>query len=398
MRVLFNATPLIKGGAIQVAVSAIREALNDPAAVDWHFAISRPIATNLEQWTTLSPDRFSIVEKTPARSLTSRWQLANIERRIQPDAVFSVCGSGYVRFQAPHLLGFVNPWISHATDYPWQTLPWIPRQLQRLQVIYQAQWYCRADRWVTESEASRQGIAARMGIPLKHIAVVPNSCGQLYLDEQRETPFPDRSRPVRLLCFSAAYPHKCIDLIPSVAAALRKNWPELPFEFVVTLPETNATWQRIRQQAAQLQVLDRIQNVGVVPISGGPELYKSCDVCFLPTVLETFTATYPEAMAMGTPIVTSDLDFAQAICGESAHYFQPRNAEDAARAIHELLSNREQWKRQIQQGKQILATLPTPRWKYEGYRSLLELLVAGRDFSEWRMPTAETSPAYRRAG
>lgn len=32
----------------------------------------------------------------------------------------------------------------------------------------------------------------------------------------------------------------------------------------------------------------------------------------MPTVLEVFSATYPEAMAL--PIVTSDLDFARDIC------------------------------------------------------------------------------------
>lgn len=38
----------------------------------------------------------------------------------------------------------------------------------------------------------------------------------------------------------------------------------------------------------------------------------------MPSLLECFTATYPEAMRMERPIVTTDLAFAQGLCGEAA--------------------------------------------------------------------------------
>ena len=64
-----------------------------------------------------------------------------------------------------------------------------------------------------------------------------------------------------------------------------------------------------------------------------PKLYNQADAMFLPTLLETFSASYPEAMKMERPILTSDLDFAKDICGDAALYFNPLDSYDIANKI-----------------------------------------------------------------
>ena len=59
----------------------------------------------------------------------------------------------------------------------------------------------------------------------------------------------------------------------------------------------------------------------------------------MPTLLETSSATYPEAMAMGLPIVTTDLDFARDVCGPAARYFTALSAVGAAEAIAPLIQD-----------------------------------------------------------
>ena len=138
-------------------------------------------------------------------------------------------------------------------------------------------------------------------------------------------------------------------------------------------------------------------NVGPVALADGPALYQSCDVCFLPTLLETFTATYPEAMAMGLPIVTSDVDFARDICQSAAVYFRPRDPADAARTIDELLRQPAVWTALIRRGKDLLSKLPTPQQKYLDYVSLLQELVAGKMYTRWKSNIVSDAP-LRRAG
>jgi glycosyltransferase involved in cell wall biosynthesis len=64
-----------------------------------------------------------------------------------------------------------------------------------------------------------------------------------------------------------------------------------------------------------------VYNLGPIPIPECASLYKECDAMFLPTLLECFSASYIEAMYMEKPIVTSDLDFAHTVCGNSALNF-----------------------------------------------------------------------------
>jgi glycosyltransferase involved in cell wall biosynthesis len=66
------------------------------------------------------------------------------------------------------------------------------------------------------------------------------------------------------------------------------------------------------------------------------DYYTACHALCLPTLLESFTATYVEAMHFRRPILTSDLDFAHAVCGDAALYFDPWSPESIRSAIERL--------------------------------------------------------------
>ena len=56
----------------------------------------------------------------------------------------------------------------------------------------------------------------------------------------------------------------------------------------------------------------RVINLGPVAHKSCPSIYSQCDFLFAPTLLETFSASYPEAMKMNLPISTSKYSFANA--------------------------------------------------------------------------------------
>ncbi len=76
-------------------------------------------------------------------------------------------------------------------------------------------------------------------------------------------------------------------------------------------------------------------------------------------------------MAIGLPIVTTDLDFAHDVCDDAALYYRPRDAGGAADAIERLLDDRQLWERLIARGKEVLERYPTPHERYEQYIRLL---------------------------
>ena len=79
--------------------------------------------------------------------------------------------------------------------------------------------------------------------------------------------------------------------------------------------------------------------IGRVDISEVPSLYEQTDIIFQPTLLECFTAVYPEAMRMRRPIVTTNLEFAHSLCGNAALYYSATDPVSAAENIIQLISN-----------------------------------------------------------
>src|SRR5690625_1180698 len=98
---------------------------------------------------------------------------------------------------------------------------------------------------------------------------------------------------------------------------------------------------------------------------------------FMPSLLECFSASYVEAMAMEKPILTSDLPFARAVCKEAAIYFDPMNPVDITDKIQNLIKNPEAQKELIQEGRNIFKTMITPRERAESFLTICESQVNG---------------------
>ncbi len=96
---------------------------------------------------------------------------------------------------------------------------------------------------------------------------------------------------------------------------------------------------------------------------------------FLPTLLETFSASYLEAMAMDVAVVTADMDFSREICGAAAEYFQPTSAEDVANAILRLWDNLERIETITLLGRDQLRKFPSVKDRYENIVYILKSLT-----------------------
>jgi glycosyltransferase involved in cell wall biosynthesis len=71
------------------------------------------------------------------------------------------------------------------------------------------------------------------------------------------------------------------------------------------------------------------------------EYYSASDLFVMPSLAEEFGLVYLEALATGIPVIAADIKIANEILGDSAVFFEPKNSEDLANKILELLSNKE---------------------------------------------------------
>lgn len=181
--------------------------------------------------------------------------------------------------------------------------------------------------------------------PIYKVSNTVNSC--FLSNEKMKDKLPAKEAgEVRLLTVSSYYPHKNLDIIKPVVRLLEEKGLK-SFRFVLTLP-------REKFDLLFSEMGDSVINVGPVRIDECPSLYQECDFMFLPTLLECFSASYAEAMAMRKPILTSDMSFAHTVCQDAAIYFDPLDPKDIAEKIIALQNDGEKQEQLKNRGEEIL--------------------------------------------
>lgn len=90
------------------------------------------------------------------------------------------------------------------------------------------------------------------------------------------------------------------------------------------------------------QVLkDEIIFTGYVPDEDLPLIYNAADLFVFPSLYEGFGLPPLEAMACGTPVVTSNLSSLPEIVGEAGLLINPYYTKDLAEAIERVLKDEE---------------------------------------------------------
>lgn len=375
VKVLVNATTLVKGGALQACVSFIQQALKSKEEINWCFVISKQIDEQLQEFDTLILNLHGFVlEGSPATSIACRKELLAISEKLDPDIIFTFFGPAYVKFTAPHLMGVADGWITHSSMLA------LKQNLNPLSLIrflflslYKRYWYKKACIWVVEAECAKRGIVKRLGLKPELITVVPNTCSENFRGLLRGGR--KHGGCWKIITLSTYYRHKNIEIIPYVAVALKNRAPDLDFKFILTIEHGTRQERNIFNVAESMGVDSHIVNMGPVSVKECPRLYQSCDITFMPTLLETFSAVYPESMYVGLPIVTTKLEFAIDICGSAALYYSPLDANEAAAQIFKLVSDSNLYDELVARGKKVLCRLPNQEEKYNLYVSLLKQLL-----------------------
>jgi glycosyltransferase involved in cell wall biosynthesis len=84
---------------------------------------------------------------------------------------------------------------------------------------------------------------------------------------------------------------------------------------------------------------ERVREVGFVSDEALPDYYRLADVFVFPTLLEGFGLPLAEALACGTPVVTTRAGAGPEVVGPGGRIVPPRDAMALARAIDELIVN-----------------------------------------------------------
>lgn len=364
MKIIINTAHQRFGGAIQVALSFIYECRNFPEN-EYHVFVGPGVRKSLKN--DEFPENFYFYDfdfgviKFRTTFKINRI-LRKLEKKINPDCIIATSGPTYFNSATPQIVGF-NLGLYIYPESPAVTELKIFDRFKLTLRKYVHFYYFRRDSSAYTTQTDDVNRRVKEALKTDKVYTVTNTANGFY-DQWKKFPerLPERKEnEIRFLTISAYYKHKNLEIIPSVTKLLREKGIR-NVNFILTLDP--ADFQKF------IGFDENIINVGPVKPEECPSLYNECDFMFLPTLAECFSASYPEAMSMKKPIITTDLGFARSICGEAALYYKPRNAADAAEKIMKLINDDTLRRNLIKSGTKQLEIFDTPLSRAEKYLKL----------------------------
>ena len=376
MKIIINTSNLYVGGGVQVALSFINELKYIDSKNEYHIFLSKATEKQISQHEFDERFYFYLIENSPAKLKTRSTileKLDYLESKINPDIVLSVFGPTYWTPKSKHIMGFAVPWVLEQDSIAYNELKPLKRFKMKLWVKY-ISYYTKinANNYIIETSDGKEKLAKVLNINLKNIYVVSNTYSSVFNDSKYIEPqhskyikLPEKEKDeFRLLLISHNHPNKNLKIINKLLPLLKMH----NVKFVLTITQNDYELLFDKENK-------NIINLGPVSQDSCPSLYTQCDAMFLPTLLEVFSASYPEAMKMKKPILTSDLSFARDVCGNAASYFNPLDENDIYYKIIELIENKNLREELIENGTKKLNTFETSRSRAEKYLEISNKII-----------------------
>lgn len=200
----------------------------------------------------------------------------------------------------------------------------------------------RADRIITVSHNTRSDLVNYFRVPSARIDVIYNGVSR------RFTPDIPRELQVRvasalgirgpyMLFLGGEKPHKNVqNVIRAFAKARRERG--LPHALVLAGPMP-ANPARMGALIAALELSDAVIRPGIIEEQDLPALYAGAEAFLYPTLYEGFGLPVVEAMASGTPVLTSSTSALQEIAGGYACLVNPMDVDAIAAGIARLATD-----------------------------------------------------------
>ena len=376
MRILLNTSNLYVGGGLQVALSFINELKELNTNHEYHIFLSLAVDKQIDQKEFTGNFYFYLIEKSPASLKTRKTivaKLNSLEEYIKPDIVFSVFGPSYWKPKAKHLLGFADGWAYNPESVAYNRLPLLKRIKMRLHVKYKSYYLKRdADYYVLETLDAKNKFSKVIDIDKSKAFVVGNTYSSIFdEDECIQSNYEyfinlpkKQDNEFRLIYITHNHPNKNLTSINKILPLL----DGFNINFFLTLDDVS--------YRTLFPVLTKnVINLGPIPQKSCPSVYKQCDALFAPTLLETFSAAYPEAMKMGKPILTSNYSFAKDVCQDAALYFDPLDPKDMIKKIKMLVRDKALLNKLAEKGRKRVKKFESARTRAEKYIAICENLV-----------------------
>lgn len=297
---------------------------------------------------SLSPGTELVTVATPNYSISEHFVIPAKLRKIRADL-----------FHSPH---YVLPWFTPCPSivtihdvihllFP-QYLPSRFAGAYARRMIRRA--LDKAELVLTVSNSSKRDLLTFFEVPPEKILVIPNGIDAsitdgLSVDDLARVKERFQLFGRTILFVGNIKPHKNVERLIAAFAKLQHE-PDFSDLTLIVVGDEISKYPSLRRTVERHQVRAKVRFFGFVPELTLVALYKTADVFVFPSLYEGFGLPPLEAMANGTPVVTSNISSLPEVVGGAALTVDPYNIDEIALAIRRILSDRDLRTRLITDG------------------------------------------------
>jgi glycosyltransferase involved in cell wall biosynthesis len=222
------------------------------------------------------------------------------------------------------------------------TYPWLRRQYYQY-IIKQA--VKRADLIITDSEFSRQDIINAFSVPEQAVKVI--YCGIDDIFQSIE--LSDKLLQIRskyglpnefIFTLGVIEPKKNTDRLIQAYAGLIQKHHDLPKLVIGGSKKYGWKNRKIFELVDRFKLKDSVIFTGFIEHVDLPVMYSIAKLFILPSLFEGFGLPVIEAMACGTPVITSNTSSLPEIAGDAAVLINPYDTAEISQAIIKVISDK----------------------------------------------------------
>ena len=346
IRIAINAVSVkkISGGVFQIAPNFILATLKYKVSnVEWLYLVSEDVDKVIhEEFSDQMGKNYFVFPPQPdfkGTYIKVVQDLKKWEESFKPNIVYSISAPSYFSFNAPEVMRFTNPWVATPNKYAYKTLSLFQKIRMMLYCLNQKRLLRKADFFITQTQAVKDGMLKFLRVPETSIKVVHNVLPIVISSKENSHINSREGNFIEIACIAAPVPHKNLDIIPKILYLLKERYGIQNVRFHITVSDDSPIWKNIVKQARVLDVMNGTINHGRLPQAELSNLYRKSHLCFLPTLLEVFSVSPLEAMYYKLPIVATDFAFNREVLDDAALYYEPMSASSAASQLANYIND-----------------------------------------------------------
>ncbi len=197
----------------------------------------------------------------------------------------------------------------------------------------------RLDAVITDSRCSQRDICKHLKMPEEKVIPIPHAAGSHFhpVEESEISPVLRRYNLVQpyILYVGSVEPRKNLLRLLEAYALLRGSSPH--YRLVIVGARNYWKSSPVAQAVEDKGLQDSVTFTGYVADEDLPALYSGADLFCFPSLYEGFGLPVLEAMACGTPVITSNTSSLPEVAGEAALLVDPYNLQDITAAMRQVL-------------------------------------------------------------